>query len=107
MHHLQTDMQLFLLSVLALLACSQPSASTQCEALDCDLTWLQDGFCDFECLNEVCFYDGGDCQGQLCGTELCILSWLGDGECDSNCNNRACEYDRGDCDQVSFLQIED
>jgi len=107
MHHLQTDMQLFLLSVLALLACSQPSASTQCEALDCDLTWLQDGFCDFECLNEVCFYDGGDCQGQLCGTELCILSWLGDGECDSNCNNRACENDRGDCDQVSFLQIED
>lgn len=58
-------------------------------------------------MNEICFYDGGDCQGQLCGPDLCILTWLGDGECDTNCNNRACEYDRGDCDQMSFLQIED
>ncbi len=106
-HHFQTDMPLFLLTLLALYAASQPLPNTQCEALNCDLTWLNDGDCDFECFNEECFYDGGDCQGQLCGTDLCLRIWLGDGQCDSNCNNRACDYDSGDCDQLSFLQIED
>lgn len=100
-------MRVLVLCLLSVSVLCQSSASLQCESYACDPAWVGDNECDFECFNESCYYDGGDCRDQLCGSDLCILTWVGDGECDTNCDNRECNYDGGDCDQVSFLQIED
>lgn len=91
-----------LLFILLQTAQSQ-SSDARCLATECELEWIRDGVCDYECLNEECYFDGGDCRDKTCG-DLCLLTWIGDGECDRVCNSRDCRYDGGDCEILSFLQ---
>jgi hypothetical protein len=56
---------------------------------------IGDGFCDPDCMNESCSFDGGDCEG-VCALG-CDGKMLGDGYCDDACNVKECQMDGGDC----------
>ena len=72
------------------------------------------GFCDAECNNYKCDFDGSDCLGYLPSSPLgpvtspapadpaacgpnCPLHWLSNGICDEGCNVASCGYDNEDC----------
>ncbi|KAJ1612320.1 mucin-like protein [Cryptosporidium canis] len=63
--------------------------------LNCEESWIGDGWCDKECFTDLCGNDGGDCTG-WCAPE-CRPSWLGDGQCDIDCFNPKCNWDNDDC----------
>lgn len=54
---------------------------------------VDDHYCDADCFNEACGWDGADCY---C-SEGCDPRWLNDGVCQSQCNNDLCGFDLGDC----------
>jgi len=59
-----------------------------------DVTW-----CDEECMNPECDFDGGDC-GEYCDeAEDCPWSYMGDDWCDEECLIEECGFDWGDCDE--------
>jgi hypothetical protein len=71
-------------------------------ALNCPISWIGDGLCDFACFVEECQYDLRDCDsGGYEGEEECSPgcpdSWVGNGFCDDKCNVADCYFDLDDC----------
>lgn len=87
---------------------------------ECDFNQIADGFFDVQNNVEVCDYDGGDCCGSTCFSNVypcspdlnlyecldpwacendggctceCDVSWLGDGACDTPCYIIECNWD--------------
>ena len=58
----------------------------------------QDGICQDRCNNDICNYDGGDCN-QLCE---CDIEFLLNDECDPECNTSSCSYDMYNCLNEQF-----
>ena len=54
----------------------------------------KNGICDYDCNNEACDYDGGDCS-QTCSCDIDL--WF-NGVCDESCNNTICAHDFYSCD---------
>lgn len=88
----------------------------------CPNSWINDGYCDKACNNQLCDFDGGDCNNTSNSNNLnnnqgaeiqritnnfycapgCSTSWLADKYCDNACNNLKCAYDMGDCGLSDF-----
>eukprot|EP00915_Cephaloidophora_sp_WS-2016_P008381 GHVH01011552.1.p1 GENE.GHVH01011552.1~~GHVH01011552.1.p1 ORF type:complete len:340 (-),score=47.98 GHVH01011552.1:646-1665(-) len=69
-------------------------------SVECDPSWITDGWCDIACATVECKNDGGDCDSELFCAPDCLKTWLGDGFCDKDCMRPECQYDNGDCDGI-------
>ena len=70
--------------------------SLHCKA-DCHYDeWRDDSFCDPQCYNAKCGWDGDDCGGPGCADD-CLPVLKNNGECDDHCNVEACGWDGTDC----------
>eukprot|EP00929_Paragymnodinium_shiwhaense_P112159 TRINITY_DN80416_c0_g1_i1.p1 TRINITY_DN80416_c0_g1~~TRINITY_DN80416_c0_g1_i1.p1 ORF type:complete len:720 (-),score=161.61 TRINITY_DN80416_c0_g1_i1:65-2224(-) len=90
-----------------------PSPPTVCPATCPALR--SDGWCNPQCNNALCDFDGGDCDSVVeqsssttpasaqtsaavnFATCSCFPASLGNGRCESFCNTVACAFDGGDC----------
>lgn len=70
-------------------------SSQEC-APGCPDYWINDDYCDSDCYNAACNYDGSDCDDYC--QPGCHNDNVGDGHCQASCNNGFCSYDAGDCD---------
>lgn len=87
----------------------------------CPDTWISDGYCDANCNNADCNFDGGDCVNRTSSSisvgstggygprAVCALgcanSWIGDKVCDRACKTAECGFDGGDCGEEMTRQL--
>ena len=89
---------------------NQTNLIQQRELHDCDWSCpreaIGDMWCNQECFNEACAFDGGDCDLQMFYTKAhaheecspgCHVDMLNNDSCDDACRNEACVYDIYDC----------
>uniref|UniRef100_A0AAY4DVP4 Neurogenic locus notch homolog protein 1 n=1 Tax=Denticeps clupeoides TaxID=299321 RepID=A0AAY4DVP4_9TELE len=79
-----------------------PELEVSCELPECGgLAGNQ--FCDSQCNNHACDWDGGDCSlnfdapWQNCSAALQCWRYFNNDRCDEQCNNAGCLYDGFDC----------
>lgn len=63
---------------------------------------VNNNFCDDNCFNSNCNYDGTDCI--QCALN-CNLYMIGNGNCDKPCNIKSCNYDDGDCEASDSWRV--
>lgn len=64
-----------------------------CFLKNCFRYFVGNGYCDIECNNRICDFDGGDCECVF----GCFIILIVDGFCDFVCDMKLCYFDGLDC----------